>query len=329
MSTLTFERPARRPHRVTRPVVHRRPTPVPVPVVDERERALTLVREALDHTQLMVAISHGAPQRYSDLRALTSPLGYWDPKRRELAEQWAVDGLLDLGIVGLHNQAREVAHEVECARVRFNNGGLLHDWQAAKYWGGVRRMAQVSGLVDLLSHLRRSHDWDHNPGPAPAMPDRPDANRYAVAPGITATADQIVSAVYGYWLYTDDVYDSIAPLATGEIHAFFRRLVHKLWTDTMAEFAIVEHADAPTVDAARDRAIELEVAGLTALLENGDSVTEHAQAGKVLKFPMRIDDRARLRYIEIHLAASFGFDAYDARARRARMDIDGATRWPY
>jgi hypothetical protein len=328
MSTLTFERPAA-PRRVARPVVHRRAQAVPVPVFDERGRALTLVRDALDRTQLMTAISHAAPAKYLELRAMTRSLGYWDQERTELAENLAVEAVLDLGIVGLHNRARQIGHEVETARKQFRNGVRLHDWQAPRYWGGERRMREVSSLVDILINRRVTREWDHNPGQAPAMPTRPEAKRYQVAPGLSATADEIVSVVYGYWLYLDDDYEAIPPLVSGEIHTWFRRLAHKLWTETLVDFAVVEHNDAGTVDAARARLVEIERVALAHQLENGDELFEGPNTSLVHKFSMRCDARDRLRFIEIHLAAALGFDAYDSRARRPRMDIDGATRWPH
>src|ERR1700722_14982919 len=98
MTTLAFERPAR-PRRVTAPVVHRpRPLAAPLPVFDERARALTLVREALDHIQLKTALSYAAPARYTELRALCAGLDYAGAKRA-LALDLAADAVMELGIV--------------------------------------------------------------------------------------------------------------------------------------------------------------------------------------------------------------------------------------
>lgn len=331
MSTLTFELPARRPHRVARPVVHRRPQVVPVPVFDERERALTLVREALSHTELMVAISHAAPPRYTEFRAMTRPLGYRDPARPALAENLAVEGLLDLGIVAVHNRAREITNELEAAKesYRTSGGSTLFEWQASEYWGGPRRLRELGDLEHVLIGARIGRDWDLNPGHAPAMPQLADATRYTVAPGITATADELVAAVYGYWLCVDDEREISEPLMSGEVHTWFRRLAAKLFTVSMADYGYVTNPDVQTIADGRARALGLEFESLTRLLEQGDERYEGIDSVRVHRFAMRPDDRARLRFIEIHLSAAFGFTGHDARARRARMDIAGAERWPF
>lgn len=298
---------------------------------DERERAAVLVREALDHTELMVAISHAAPAKYSELRAMTRPLGYTGPARLALAEHLAVEGLLDLGVTAVHNRARQIENELAAAEQshRSDGGSTLAEWQAPRYWGGPRRMREIGDLEHDIIAARISRDWDHNPGPAPVLPQLPDATRYPVAPGLTATADELVAAVYGYWLCLDDERDLSAPLISGEVHAWFRRLVHTLWTVTLADYGYVTNPQVQTIADGRARAIELERESLTLLLERGDERYAGIDSDQVRRFAMRVPDRARLRFIEIHLSAAFAFTGYDARARRPRMDIDGATRWPY
>jgi hypothetical protein len=308
MTTLAFERPAR-PRRVTAPVVHRpRPVAVPLPVVDERKRALTLVREALDHVQLKTALAHVVPAKYAELRALTAGLDYAGALRT-LAVDLAADAVMDLGIVQLHDRAREIRIAIEDGTADRPDLDTLgrHDWQARAFWGGVRRSEALSRLVLTILDARPACA----PGHAPAMPSRPDARRYPVAPGVAVTADELVSGVFDYWEYLDDAFDRIAPRITGEVHAWFRAFAARLFTEDLATPA--------RRAASRDYLAEL--------LDNGDRYTVPEQPGvSPTMRPMQVDERARLRFVEIHLAAAFGFDAYDARIRHPRNDT--AARCP-
>jgi hypothetical protein len=328
MSTLTFERPAG-PRRVARPVVRRpRPQAVAVPLVDDQERALTLVREALDQTQLKTALSHAAPARYGELRALLGGLRY-GPQRRALAESLAVDGLLDLGIVQLHDRARQTSIAIETGLAEPRQGAYaVHDWKAREFWGGLRRSDVLDSLCTEILDGRRMRAHDASPAEGmPSMPERAHAARYPVAPGITATADDLVSVLYGYWPHLDSERDNVPPVISGEITAWFRSMVHSLWTTNLPDYAAAQHPDADTIEAARDREIELEREALARLLEHGDSSCPYGP-GRPVRHAMRLDDVARLRFIEVHLADAFGFTGYDARTRHARMDIDCANRWP-
>lgn len=330
MTALTFERPAG-PRRVARAVVRRpRPALVPVPVVDDQERALHLVREALDQTQLKTALSHAAPARYGELRALTAGSRYYSPERRALAEHLAVEGLLDLGLVQLYDRARQTSIAIENARneVPRRNEHTMRDWQASTLWGGVRRSGELDSLLGLILDGRNTRAEQASPaGGTPSMPVRADAARYPVAPGATATADEIVSVVFGYWPHIEHDHLILAPVITGPITTWFRTLVHTLWTGMLTDYAVVEFGDMATVDAARARAIELERAALADLLEQGQDYSWSGGWSDTHHVPMLMTKRTLLRFIEIHLADAFGFTGHDARTRHAQMDITDTRLW--
>lgn len=329
-TTTEFPSSALRPaRRVTARRHVLRPRVAELPQVSAREEALTLVREALSYVQLKTVLSHAAPAKYGELRTMLAGLRYSSPARRAVAEELAVDGLLSLGVVGAHELARrnERAVEAEWAGQPRQNVLALAEWESRELWGGFRRAGLLDSLVREVVDARSMAEWDNSPAAGTAsMPVRENAARYQVAWGITATADELVSVMYGYWLTLDDEREMATPSITGEIVAWFRETARTVFAEQLTEYAITEQTDADSVELARARSIDAERAHLAALLEDG--TTTDVQGRPATRQAMHTGERARLRFIEIHLTEAFGFTGHDARARRARTDIGTDRRWP-
>lgn len=321
MTILAFERPARA-HRVARPVVHR-PRPVSqVPAPGTREYALLMVREALDYTALTVAMSAAAPVKYPDLSAQLRGLPYYgspdSPGQIDFAVNLAVEGVLMLGLAAVHNRAAQIEDDYPT--------GTADGWntRCREAFGGFRRGSLLADLARRVLNLREAREWDNaRPDTEPVMPHDPDATLYTIAPGVRATADELVSFVFGMWMSIDHPDECIwsAPQITGGTDAWFRATTARLW---------YESADGATPGRereTREQKIRIERDYLVSLLEDGRVLypqgIDHPEVRTVL--PMHRDERARLRFIELHLSRAFGFTPADTRPRRARLSVGGNT----
>jgi hypothetical protein len=282
-----------------------------------REYALLMVREALSHTALMVAMAEAAPAKYPELRAQVRHLPYHGASGQlGYAEDLAVEGVLSLGLAAVHNRAAQIDEDQPTRGV---------DTPAAwAVWGGFRRGSQLGDLAYRIIHGREGREWDDaRPQGEPVMPHDPAARRYQLTPGTSATADELVSVVFGMWMTIEhpDRCAWTAPRITGGIDAWFRATAAQLWRE------IAEDADGREREA-RENKIRIEREHLAALLDDGrvEYPGGMNRPASRLVLPMHHDDRARLRFIEIHLASAFGFTPHDARPRRARLSVGGRVR---
>lgn len=316
MSTLTIEQPRRRSH--ARAAVRRNRAPQAETVLAPRalswDEATELVRGVLSFAQLEVAISHAAPAKYGEIRATLRGMAFQGPSgATAVAEHYAVKGLMDLGILAVRDQAEAYVRQLAGSE---GSGPLVSPF------GGARRRQQIVDLAFRITSARWVTAWENSPAEGTAvMPVRERATRYPVAPGLTATADEMVSVVYGYWMNIESPDDWREPVITGEIDTWFRALVHRLWTYDLTDYG----PDGEPPAERRERRIRVELEGLAHQLEHGEEVAIGAQV-KVMA--LTHPATARLRFIEHHLARAFGFYGYDARTRHARQDIGDAPR-PY
>lgn len=323
MSMLTVEQ-SRRSESGARSAFRRNRVPVTGSVMPQSalawDDAAELVRGVLSGTQLAVAIAQVAPRSYRELCAALKGLAYWGaPGLGTVAEGYAVRGLLELGTVAVHNLAAQLD---DASEGEGPWSAREYPTEATRVFGTWRREVRISDLARRILVERELVEWDNSPAAGtPVMPVRARASRYQVAPGLTATADEIVSLVFGWWMVIQDPDAWRAPVITGEISGWFRDLVARLWTQYLVAGVLPENQAAD-----RERTIRIERETLAERLESGDEFVGYGEPARMIA--MRHPDVWRLRFVEYHLARAFGFYGYDARTRWARREI-GRTLAPF